>query len=166
MVIEKELAQERKARQEVEGKIEDLAQGLSQLNTMLKNLQVGTTKEEASFADNSVSRPASEQFPVNSTQKLKNMERLLTSCTMSAGIWLKQRKGDGSADLTTVPVLSRTLFEKANTVTPPSSEGFTSDSFDSETSGSARNSDVESLGTEDIVQGSDLGAIFREGFYS
>lgn len=111
--LSKELAQERKKNQETEAQMGQLLEGMRQLDRMLKDMS--QSKEESKLETRSeddaseqalTPKPASEESTESEpTEHLKNFERVLTSCTLSAGVWLHRRRGSGKP----VPVLSRML---------------------------------------------------------
>lgn len=145
MLLSKELAQERKQRQEMEAKLAEMAEGMCQLDRMLKNLKSPSESKDSSPESKSGERDADDAGdfePAESKlQPLKQMERALASCTLSAGIWLRQGRrsasvcSSGSSGRPDVPVLSRVLAgSTASTTTPVSSK---SASSESESSGSS-----------------------------
>jgi len=158
MVLSKELAQERMYRKKLEGKLAEVAEGLSQLDLMLHDLREAAhesksakleAKPETCDADAGAGFEEVEQAPFKiqpSQHSKKTIEGLLASCTLSAGIWVRGlRKGSGSPASSLVPVLRRTHPEAdrrlsiASTVTPTSSASASSESTDS--------SDEDSIGS-------------------
>lgn len=134
MALSKELAQERKNRQDLEEKLGELTQGLCQLDQMLQGL-----KDSASLAKSDVceedaaSDEASQEEKSQPMEHLRQMERALASCTLSAGVWLGRRRGSSTCSSSPVPVLSRALSgSRASTMTPCSSDSCSGESEDSE----------------------------------
>jgi len=170
MTLSKELAQERKNRQELEGRLGELLEGMCQLDKMLKNVPTeaeakadiqsdDAASDEASNSGRSKKSDEAELDAKTPTQQLKEIQRVLASCTLSAGVRLHRRKNlrpslalDGSGR--PVPVLSRLLCAStASTIEPASSP---SESYHSD---SPRSSDSESGGSsareQDDVRGKD-----------
>lgn len=134
--LSQELSQEKRSRQELEGKLGELAEGLCQLDRMLKGLK-GNMPESGSDSDDAKAAVAHASEEINSqpARNLKKCERVLASCTLSAGVWLHHQKSvDGTRSDSPVPVLSRMLGERTSTVSTVSHSA-SSASFSSDDSG-------------------------------
>jgi septal ring factor EnvC (AmiA/AmiB activator) len=121
-----ELDQERKQRCDLEERLGQLAEGMCQLDQMLKGLGDRSTEEED---DCETAEESSSEGKMQPSQPVQQLERMLASCTLSAGIWVRRRRGSSGCSSSSIPVLSRMLNgSRASTMTPTSSESPSSES--------------------------------------
>lgn len=128
-LLSAELAKEKERRQKLESKLGVLMQGMSQLEEMLKGLNesADANKGDDCGSDNKIKEKSSKSN--RGSDDLRQMERMLASCTLSAGVWLHRKKGGEYKR--PVPVLSRMLTENESNTVSPASASTTVDSSDS-----------------------------------